>query len=164
MMPKSNICISEYAKTRVPQETADWLAEIDDFLISNNCKAETSVTMKGTHGRFSYTSRKSKKTVCIMYITPDDRRISVRGNHFVEPNESCVNNILDELPKGLYDYVMKGAGREGHIVSPIYFVHNGVRSHRCKENPGWNFDLYDTANYGILRKWIEYEIAWKAIK
>jgi hypothetical protein len=84
-MAKSNIHIIEHAQPRLPQRITDWLTVIDKFMLDNGCRSEASTTNRGADGKFSYTSRKSKKSVCIIYINSDGCIISVRGNHFVHP-------------------------------------------------------------------------------
>ena len=180
-MAKSNVDIKEYAETRLPEEVKNWIAAIDKFMVENGCKVDASITMRGTNGRFSYTSRKSRKPVCIVYISPDGCTIALQGNHFIHPNHTSVNNILDELPKNMLDTVMKGAfgSCAAACINPDYsvnlafkctygvadvFAHNGVKSFSCRHNPRFHFALDETADFEMLKKWIEYEIAWKAGK
>jgi hypothetical protein len=136
--------------------------------------------MRGTNGRFSYISQKSKKPVCIIYISPDsDCRAALGGNHFIHPNHTCADNILDELPKVMLDFIMKGS--QGSCIckslnpdnsvnpdhncsnGPDIFAYNGINSFSCRHNPRFDFKLDNTAEFEKLTKWIKYEIAWEAI-
>ena len=175
-MGKSNISINEYAKSKLSNELKEWIAVIDKFMIDNGCKAESFLWGMGAGGRFPYTSRKSKKPVCIIYINPDNGcSIALGGNHFIHPNQTNVRNILDELPQNMLDDVMKGADCLGKCITHDYsinpdfkcsygvadiFSYNGTKSLKCRHNPRFDFSLDKTTELEIFRKWIEYEVAW----
>lgn len=168
------IDINEYAAFQPPKVRA-WLAEIDVLLRNGGCRVVSSVVnnKKRTDGKFSYTSKRTKKTVCIINIGTSGHYISMRGNHFIHPNSK--ENILDELPEDTLDFVLRGAGcGAGHCLNLDYsvntdnscvhgnaevFEYKGQKSFRCPHN-GWNFNLNETTNFEILTRWIALEIAW----
>ena len=184
-MPKSNVCITEFAESRLPDKLKDWITDINKFMVDNGCRVEAFNT------RFQYTSRKSKKSVCVIYMGADSCGISIRGNHFVHPNHTSVNNILNELPENLLNTVMEGIGcsvltsiikgdehtmqrclKNDYSINTEHkcsygiadvFSHNGVKSFRCRHNPGVYLELDESADFKLIKKWIEYEIAWKAV-
>jgi len=185
-MAKSNVCITEFAELRLSDKLKSWISHINAFLINNNCNVEASITCRGANGRFAYTSRKSKKSVCIIYITSDSCEIAINGNHFIHPNQTCENNILLELPETILNKVMKGIGCDlpvGYTIPKCLihdyaintefncsygvadvFSYNGVKSFRCRHNPRVKFDLLnDATNLSLLEKWIGYEIVWKSV-
>lgn len=151
-MGKSNIGITEYmstneySKTNMPAEVKDWIVKIDKFLVDTGCRAETYTWGMGIGGRFPYISRKSQKPVCIIYINPDGCSIAIGGNHFLFPNETSVNSILGELPENILPDVRKRI--------------ENYDSH----NPRFDFELNEKVEFEILKKWIEYETAWKPEK
>jgi len=186
-MAKIKVQITEYiAETQVPKKVKDWVIAIDKFMLDSGCRVEGFAS-----GRFQYTSRKSKKSVCVIYVGADGCGISMRGNHFVLPNDTSVNNILDELPETKLNSVMDGIGcevltaiikgdetimqrclKKDYSVNPEHkcaygiadvFGHNGVKSFRCGHNPGVYFNLDESTDFGLIKKWIVYEIAWKAV-
>ena len=175
-MAKSNVCINEYANS-LSLEIREWLAKIDKLMIDNGCRTTTGIVSnsKRTDGKFTYTSKKSKKTICIINIGTSGCNISLRANHFMYPNHTNIGNILDELPENILSYVMKGAGcnlgaclNHDHSVNQDnecvhghadVFEYNGRKSHKCPHY-GWKFDINDTDNFDILIKWIEYELVW----
>ena len=176
-MAKSNVGINEYASSLSP-EVREWLAKINKLMIENCCRSTTGIVSnsKRTDGKFTYISRKSKKTICIINIGTSGNNISLRGNHFMYPNHTNTGNILDELPESIFNYVIKGAGCNlgaclNHDYSvnennscvhghAIVFEYNGRKSHKCPHY-GWKFDLNVTDNFEIVAKWIEYELAWR---
>ena len=179
-MAKVKIDINEYAGSQ-PLPMKEWLAVVDKLMLDSGCRVASSVVSnsKRNDGKFTYTSKRTKKTICIINIGTSGCNISMRGNHFIfsKGNE----NILDNLPKDVFDYVIKGAGckpGEGclnddytakrgtykgnnpcmHGVAEV-FEYKGQKSHRCPHY-GWKFDLKEAKNFEILMKWIALEIAW----
>ena len=175
-MAKSNVNINEYASSLSP-EIREWLTKVDNLMLTNGCRTTTGVVSnsKRTDGKFTYTSKKSKKTICIINIGTSGYNISLRANHFMYPNQTNVGNILDELPEDVFNYVINGAGCNlGACLNYDYsvnqnnscvhghaevFEYNGQKSHKCPHY-GWKFDLNETQNFNIIAKWIEYELAW----
>ena len=174
-MAKVKVDINEYASSQPPQVRA-WISKIDKFMIENNCRVVSSVVSnkKRTDGKFTYTSKRTKKSVCIINFGTSGDYISMRGNHFIHPNGK--ENILDELPEDVFDFVMKGVGCGlGHCLNLDYsvnqdrdyclhgsadvFEYNGQKSYRCSHN-GWRFDLIETTNFEMLSRWIALELAW----
>jgi len=179
-MARVKVGINEYAINQ-PQAVREWLALVDKLIINSGCRVASSVVSnkKRTDGKFTYTSKRTKKTVCIINIGTSGCYISMRGNHFIHPNGK--GNILDELPKDMFDFVIKGAGCEPgrgclnadysakqgtykgnnpcmHGVAEV-FDYKGQRSFRCPHY-GWNFDLNETMNFEMLTKWISLEVGW----
>ena len=173
-MARVNVDINEYASSQPPNVKL-WLAEIDKLMRDNNCRVVSSVVSnkKRTDGKFTYTSKRTKKSVCIINMGTSGNYISMRGNHFIHPNSD--NKILDELPPEMFGFVMNGAGCSlGHCINHDYtvntnnccvhgnaevFEYKGQKSFRCPHF-GWNFDLNETTNFEMLTKWIMLEIAW----
>ena len=172
-MAKVKVDINEYASNQ-PLVVREWLSTIDKLMIGDNCRVASSVVSnkKRTDGKFSYVSKKTKKTVCIINMGTSGNYISMRGNHFIYPGGK--ENILDQLPKDMFDFVIKGAGCEpGHCLNFDYsinqdnycvhgnaevFEYNGQKSFRCPHN-GWKFDLNEITNFEMLTKWIRLEAA-----
>ena len=178
-MAKSNITINQYACSLSP-EIREWLAKIDKLMLDNGCRTASGVVSnsKRNDGKFTYTSKKSKKTVCIINIGTSGCFISLRANHFIHPNGTCAGNILDKLPENIFNFVIKGAGCPPALTScilPDYnvnpnckcchghaevFEYNGHKSHRCPHF-GWNFELNKLENYDIITEWIKNELVWR---
>ncbi|MCL2368178.1 MAG: hypothetical protein FWC72_04205 [Oscillospiraceae bacterium] len=160
--------ISEYASNQ-PPVVREWLSTIDKLMIEANCRVVSSIVSnkKRTDGKFSYASKRTKKTVCIINMGTSGHYVSMRGNHFIRSNSK--ENILDELPKDMFAFVLKGAGCGlGHCLNFDYsvntdkncvhgnaevFEYNGQKSFRCPHY-GWNFTLNETTNFEMLTKWI----------
>ena len=174
-MAKSNVKINEYASTQ-PPEVRKGIALLDKLLTDGNCRVTAGVVSnsKRTDGKFSYTSRASKKTVCIINIGTSGCNISLRANHFIHPNHTNIGNILDELSEDVLNFVIKGAGC-GVCVNPDFstntshkcvhghaeiFSYKGKMSYRCPHY-GYFFMLEKATDFEMLAKWIEYELAWK---
>ena len=167
--------INECAKSQSPP-VRKWLENTNKFMLDNNCRVigKTVSNSKRTDSKFTYTSKKSKKTVCIINIGTSGCYISMRANHFIHPNDTITNNILDELPKDMFDFVIKGAGCAACLNSDLSmninhncchghaetFTYKGQKSFRCPHY-GYNFDLNQATEYETLTKWIEYELVWK---
>jgi hypothetical protein len=166
--------ISEYANSQPPKVRV-WLSAVDKLMHDGNYRVVSSVVnnKKRTDGKFTYTSKRTRKSICIVNLGTSGNYISMRGNHFIHPNGK--ENILDELPEDVFNFVMKGAGCElGNCLNLDYsinqdnycvhdnaevFEYNGQKSHRCPHN-GWRFDLIETTNFEILSRWIALEVAW----
>ena len=164
--------INEYASSQ-PAKVRAWLSEIDKLMRDSNCRVTSSIVSnkKRTDGKFSYTSKRTKKTVCIINIGTSGHYISMRGSHFIRPNGK--ESILDELPEDMFNFVIKGAGcRLGHCLNFDYsvnidnncvhgnaevFEYNGRKSFRCPYF-GWNFDLNENTNFEMLTRWIVLEV------
>jgi len=172
---KVKVDVSEYASTQPPKVRA-WLSAVDKLMRDSNCRFTCSVVnnKKRTDGKFTYTSKRTKKSVCIINLGTSGNYISMRGNHFVHPDVK--ENILDELPEDIFGFVIKGAGCElGHCLNLDYsvnqdnycvhgnaevFDYNGQKSHRCPRN-GWRLKLIETTNFEILSRWIALEVTWQ---
>lgn len=179
-MAKIKLDINEYASNQ-PRTIREWLARIDKLMIDDGCRVASSVVSnsKRTDGKFTYTSKRTKKTVCIINMGTSGCNISMRGNHFIFPKGNEM--ILDELSQEIFDYVIEGAGckpgegclsddytaKQGiykgnnpcmHGVAEV-FEYNGQKSHRCPHY-GWRFDLNEAKNFEMLTKWIALELAW----
>jgi len=166
--------INEYASNQ-PQSVKKWLAETDKLMRDGGCRVISSVVSnsKRTDGKFTYTSKQTKKSICIINIGTSGNFISMRGNHFMRPNGELT--ILDKLPQDIYNFIMSGVGCGlGHCLNLDYsinhnkscvhdnaevFEHNGQKSYKCGHN-GWRFDLNEDTNFEVLTKWIELELAW----
>jgi len=168
------VSINEYA-TNQPPAVKQWLATVDKIMADANCRVVSSVVSnkKRTDGKFSYTSKRTKKTICIINMGTSGHYISMRGNHFIHPNGK--ESILSELPEDIFNYVIKGAGCGlGHCLNFDFsinpdkkcvhgnaevFNYNGQKSFRCPHY-GWNFELNETTNFDMLTKWITLEVEW----
>lgn len=172
-MAKIKVDINEYASSQ-PSQVRGWVLEIDKYMTENNCRVVSSVVSnkKRTDGKFTYTSKRTKKSVCIINFGTSGNYISMRGNHFTHLNGK--ESILEHLPEDLFSFVMKGAGCElGHCLNLDYsvnqdnycvhgnaevFEYNKQKSYRCPHN-GWRFNLNETTNFEMLSKWIALEAA-----
>ena len=173
-MAKVKVNINEYASNQ-PSVVRAWISTVDKHMIDNGCRIVSSVVSnkKRTDGKFTYTSKRTKKTVCIINMGTSGHYISMRGNHFIHPDRKL--SVLDELPDDMLSFVMKGAGckpgtgclnedysvKQGdylcvHNVAEV-FEYNGQKSFRCSHN-GWKFDLNDNTNFEMLTKWVMLEI------
>jgi len=174
VMAKVKVDINEYASSQPPQ-VRKWISKIDEHMTENDCRVVSSVVSnkKRTDGKFTYTSKRTKKSICIINLGTSGNYISLRGNHFITPNRK--ENILDELPEDVFGFVINGVGCNlGHCLNLDYsvnqdnycvhgnaevFEYNKQKSHRCPHN-GWRFDLIETTNFEMLSKWIALEVAW----
>jgi len=102
LMAKSNISVKDFSNGSFSPKLSGKLKKriiaIDTFLTENDCKVEASTTGNGANGRFMYTQRKNKKNICVMYLE-NESFIAIGGNHFIQPNDSCVNNRTVRLVK-----------------------------------------------------------------
>jgi len=173
-MAKVKVDINEYAANQLPQVRV-WLSKVDKFMIENNCRVVSSIVSnsKRTDGKFTYTSKRTKKSVCIINLGTSGCYVSMRGNHFIHSGGE--ETILNELPRDVLNFVMQGAGCElGHCLNLDYsinhdnycvhgnaevFEYNEQKSHRCPHN-GWRFELDETTNFDILSRWIALEIVY----
>ncbi|MCL1844552.1 MAG: hypothetical protein FWF77_01455 [Defluviitaleaceae bacterium] len=177
-MAKVKLDINNYARSQ-PPKVRQWLAEIDKLMLDGNCRIASSLVSnsKRTDAKFSYTSKRTRKAICIINMGTSGNYISMRGNHFVHPIGD--NVILDELPEEMLDFVMKGAGcGSGHCLNRDYTVNadntcvhkhaevfefKGQKSFKCSHY-GWNVDLNEATDFEILTKWIVLETAWRLSK
>ena len=83
-MAKVNVDINEYASNQ-PSQVKAWLLKIDKFMTENNCRVASSVVSnkKRTDGKFTYTSKRTKKSICIVNLETSGNYISMRGSHFI---------------------------------------------------------------------------------
>jgi hypothetical protein len=160
--------INEFASSQ-PQKVKEWLVMIDKFMLDGRCRIDSKVVSnsKRIDGRFSYTSKKTKKTVCIIIIGSSGCKISLRGNHFIHPNSK--GNILDELPADMFSVVKKrkscGCRNSDHSINYNYdCVHGVCGLYIYKKKTfvtclysGFDFALDDTTNFDMLTKWIVLE-------
>lgn len=171
-MAKVKVDINDYASGQ-PSQVRAWISEVDKFRVENNCRVISSVVSnkKRTDGKFTYTSKRTKKSICIINLGTSGNYISMRGNHFIHHTRN--ENILDELPEDVLSFVMKGVGCGlGHCLNLDYsinqdrnycvhgsaevFEYKGQKSYRCLHN-GWRFDLIEATNFEMLSKWITLE-------
>ena len=167
----NKVDINEYANSQ-PQEVREWLAKIDKLMINSGCRVDSKVVSnsKRTDGRFSYASKKSKKTVCIIKIGTSGCNISLRGNHFIHPNGK--GNILDELPGDMFSVVRRrgscGCRNLNYSINLNHDCVHGVAGlYTYKDETfvnclysGFDFALNETANFDMLTKWIALEAAF----
>ena len=170
-MAKSNVTINEYANSLSPK-IRDWLAKVDKFMLDNGCRTNSNVVnnSKRTDGKFIYTSKKTKKTVCIINIGTSRCNISLRGNHFIHPNGK--GNILDELPEDMFSIVRGrkscGCRNTDHSINANYDCVHGVAGLYTYKGEmlvsclygGFDFTLNETANFDMLTKWIILEASF----
>ena len=164
----SNADINEHAGTQPPTVRA-WLAKADQLLTSSGCRTTGKVVSnsKRTDAKFTYTSKKTKKTVCIINIGTSGCNISLRGNHFIHPNGK--GNILDELPSDMFSVVKGrkscGCRNPDHSVNPGYDCVHGVAGLYTYKGEtfltclygGFNYALNETSRFDMLTKWLVLE-------
>ena len=171
-MAKSNITINEYTKSLSPK-VREWLATVDKIMLDNGCRATSGIVSntKRTTGKFTYTSKKTKKTVCIINIGTNIEsgcNISLRGNHFIHPNGK--GNILDELPEDMFS-VVRARNKTCWCRNPDLsinpdadcvhgtaglYTYKGETFASCLYG-GFDFTLNEAANFDMLTKWIKLE-------
>ena len=170
-MAKVKVDINEYASVQPPW-VRTWLAEANDLMIKCGCRVESFVVSnsKRTEGKFVYTSRKTKKTVCIIFINASGCNISLRGNHFIHHNGT--GNILDELPEDMFavvsgrkscgcrhsDHSVNTANNCVHGIAGLY-TYKGSTYITCLYD-GFVFALKESTNFDMLTKWIALEAAF----
>jgi len=163
--------INEYASTQ-PLKVKNWLIAIDKLMTDDGCRviSKTVSNSKRTDSKFTYASKKTKKTVCIINIGTSGCNISLRGNHFIHLNDK--ENILDELPEDMFlavrGRVSCGCRNPNHSINPDYdcvhgvaglYTYKGETFLTCLYS-GFDFKLDENTNFDILTKWIELEVAF----
>jgi len=80
-MAKVKVDINEYANSQ-PSQVRAWISKIDKIMIENGCHVASSIVSnrKRTDGKFTYTSKRTKKSVCIFNFGTSGNFISLRGN------------------------------------------------------------------------------------
>ena len=164
----NKVDISEYASFQ-PLRVRQWLAEVDKLMNENGCRYASKIVSnsKRTDGRFTYTAKKTKKTVCIITIGTSGCKISLRGYHFICPNGK--GNILDELPDDMM-LVVKGRKSCGcrkpdHSINHEYDCVHGVCGLYTYKGEifvtclygGFDFALNESTNFDMLTRWIKLE-------
>jgi len=157
--PKAQaVHISEFINPQ-PQEIKDWVLYMDAYLTRSGCKAEGEANNFTGGGYFSYTSRKTKKTVCRFDMGIWGCSINLKGNHLSE-----AANIIAELPESMVARMMtndRGCAAEGtpKCQQERYrFLYNGETHYRCRY-AGFTFALDNPAERELIQKWIAYELA-----
>jgi len=167
----SKVEITAYANSQ-PPEVRGWLVAVDKLMTDSGCRVVSKVVSnsKRTDSKFTYTSKKTKKTVCIINIGTSGCNISLRSNHFIHPNGK--GNILDELPEDMFHTVRGrascGCRNPDHSVNLDYDCVHGVAGlYTYKDETlltclygGFDFVLNESANFDILTKWVELETAF----
>jgi len=158
--------IAEYANTQ-PPEIKEWVINLDK-LLTQSCKVTGEIRYFLCDGVFAYTSRKTKKVICKIYLRATHSSIIPNVCHF--ENSS---NILAELSENMLNY-MRSKNKSCRNCSERndpYFVHcmHGGEPHRfsyegedfelCRFS-GFEFSLCDVKERAVLKKWIEHELDW----
>jgi len=173
-MPKVKVDINEYARSQ-PPKVREWIANVDKLMQDYGCHVSSSVVSnsKRTDGKFSYTSKKTMKTVCIINIGTSGCNIALRGNHFIHPNGT--GNILDELPDDMFSAIRLHKKGPDHLCrNPDYsinldhdcvhgvcglYTYKGETFTTCLYG-GFNYALNETTNFDVLTKWVALEAAF----
>ena len=173
-MAKSKVSINEYTSS-LPPKVREWITKVDKIMRDNGCRTASGIVSNTsrTTGKFTYTSKKTQKTVCIINIDKEPVSkcgISMRGYHYMNPNSS--GNILDELPGDMLDIARhkKTCGCRNpdltinpdadcvHGTSWVY-TYRGDTFAACAYG-GPTYTVNEAANFEILTKWIELESAF----
>ena len=170
-MARVNVDINDYANSQPPKVKL-WIAEIDKLMRDNNCRVVSSVVSnkKRTDGKFTYTSKRTKKSVCIINMGTSGNYISMRGNHFIHSNGE--GSILDALSDDMFTVVRGrascGCRNPDHNINPDYDCVHGVAGLYTYKGEtlitclygGFDFVLNETTNFDMLAKWIALEAAF----
>ena len=162
---KHSASAGDFANSQAP-EVRDWIVNLENLLISHKCKISCfSLSNTNGSGSFAYASRKGK-TICRINMGIQGSEILIHSNHITDNN-----NILAELPENMLNIVKNSPGcgkckernpdtfvrcRHGGAVK---FTYNGKNYKRCVFE-GHAFPLNNTTEFALLKKWIEYEIAF----
>jgi len=118
----------EWYADSLPPNIVDWMRKACKILDNAPCR------VSGDWGRLVYTSRHTKKTVCIISYSREWRfQVNVQGYHFLLPTPGT-KNILDLYPAATLPFLQKSCGCRGEdhrIKSGASCVHGicGVFRH-----------------------------------
>ncbi len=173
--PKKHVQhINIFANTQ-PPEIKEWIKNIDELLISNDC------TMVRSDGAFQYIKRGKSVTygmVCNIFIDITGCFIIPGVNH-LEHRNSIIDNLPDDMLKILKDSAMRQGEfnleqcyrKTGNMGFASYtFTHNNEEFEGCRHAglrcqfsgvkcrfTGYKFDLSDTKVRELMKKWIKME-------
>jgi hypothetical protein len=144
-------------------ETKEWIIGIEKLLTGKGCKSIYQKNMHTGDG-YEYYHKKTKIRICKIAANEKICFIMLHGNHF--PTEYC---IVNELPESML-YPLKNQRGCRPCADPstctmagngeryYEFTHNG-RNYLCCGG-GFKYDLNETADLNLLKKWIEAELHW----
>jgi hypothetical protein len=133
----------------LPPEKRDWVQRLDAFLLENGCR------VSGDDAVFTYTSRKSKKWVCILEFRQTGFKIKINCN-----SAKKLDGAAPELPGcTLASLRSDGCGCGGACPSgPFRISHGGEEFVSCRY-VGFKFPLDDAGEREVVKKWITLELA-----
>jgi len=159
--------IVEYVNTQ-PPDIKEWVIGLDE-LLTQSCKVVGEVRYFLCDGIFSYTSRKTKNVVCKIDLKAKNSSVIPNVNHFEKSSD-----ILNQLTEFMLD-TMRNKNRNCYNCSelnnpnfvkcpngggePHRFSHKGEDFELCRHN-GFEFSLNSEVERNVLRKWVEFELAW----
>lgn len=132
----------------LPTEKRDWVIGLDKFLTENGCRID------GDNAVFTYTSRKSKKWVCILEFKQTGFVIKLNCNYA---------NSLDSAASKLPDCTLAslrsdGCGCGGSCkFGPFKITHGSEEFISCRF-VGFRFSLDNADERKVVKKWIELEL------
>jgi hypothetical protein len=162
---KPNEDINQHTATQ-PQIVRDWIAKMDKFMRDAGCNVQAKVVSNKvrTDAKFTYTSKKTKKTVCHINIGTSGCTISLRGHHFMFPGSEV--NIMDEFPELAKkkpfscgcrkpDYSINPSSACVHGIAGTY-TYKGEIYAKCAYS-GFDYVLNEATNFALITRWIELE-------
>jgi len=161
-VPKAHTATAHEFANSQPPEIREWIIAAEKLLMDNKCKI-SCFYLSNTNGDGSFSYAKRGKTICRIAMGMGGSLIDIRGNHFT--NEST---ILPDLPSHMLNTIRQGgcgncadnpnfvACRHG---GPFKFTYNGENFERCAF-VGYTFSLEDALDRDVLKKWLEYELAF----
>ncbi|MCL2604158.1 MAG: hypothetical protein FWD90_06740 [Defluviitaleaceae bacterium] len=161
--PKEDI--NQYAATQ-PLVVRDWITKMDQFMRGVGCNVQSKIVSNKvrTDAKFTYTSKKAKKTVCHINIGTSGCDISLRGFHFMFADGSVT--ILDEFPELAKkkpfacgcrkpDYSINPGSACVHGIAGTY-TYKGEIYAKCAYS-GFDYVLNEATNFALITRWIELE-------
>jgi len=155
--PKPQIhSIHELVGGQLP-EVKEWVLNIDKFLRDSGCKVVGDSS-------FTYTSQKTKKPICKIYLSITGGVIRPSLYHLAGGQQTY------ELTDGMLEYMRGGRGcgicaeKDPDFVhcrhgGPYCVTYNDEYFERCRYQ-GFNFPLNDVEEREILKKLIESEMSY----
>ena len=144
-------------------EIQEWITGIEKLLAEKGCKATFKRNIHTGDG-YEYYHKKTKIRICKIVMDEKNCFIMLHGNHFSTPY--C---IVNELPGNML-YPLKNQRGCRPCADPSIctmpgngdryyeFTHNN-RSYLCCGG-GFRYDLNETTDLNLLKKWIEAELHW----
>jgi hypothetical protein len=128
-------------------------------LTNAGCKVDGEINNFCGSVYFSYTSRKSKVSICKINMGIYGGTVKIQGNHF-----SNKKNILTELPENMLEIMKNGkkcseCTYKNHTdhTAGFKFTHKKEDFQICRWS-GFTFPIDTTVDLKLIEKWIELEL------